>query len=158
MRPVVRVDHGFTASSPALLDRHPERRWSSAQRSVVSDRPADDAAAERIEHDRAVDLPRAGRMLGDIGQPELVRAVTDEHPVDEMVDRRDTGQPPSSRRPGATPDPGARVGAFMCSHLHFPGLSLQLIRTHAEGLNANGRPAIRFPTLVRMVSSTRASL
>ena len=38
------------------------------------DRPADHAAGEGVEHDRAVDLALAGGVLGDVGHPQLVRA------------------------------------------------------------------------------------
>jgi len=82
------MNHGLTASGLALLDRHPSALHVRAAVWLVADRPADDAAAERVEHDRAVDLPLAGRMLDDVDQPELVRAVADEHPVDEIISRR----------------------------------------------------------------------
>ena len=70
---VVGVDHACRGRL-AVLDRHPERVARQRRGRVVADRPADDAAAERVEHDGAVDLALPGRVLGDVGQPQLVRA------------------------------------------------------------------------------------
>src|SRR4051812_24112781 len=74
---VIGMDHR-AASGVALLDRHPERVRGQASGWVVADRPADDAAAERVEDDGAVDLALPGRVLGDVGQPELIRTLSPE--------------------------------------------------------------------------------
>ena len=47
-------------------------------------RPADDAAAPDIEHDGQVEEARPGRDVGDVGHPELVRAVGREVPIDQI--------------------------------------------------------------------------
>ena len=42
---------------------------------MAVDRPADDSAGVRVEDDAAVHLPLTGRVLGDVGEPELVRSI-----------------------------------------------------------------------------------
>jgi hypothetical protein len=65
LRPVVAMDHGFAASRLALLDRHLERVCREGGGRVLADRPADHTAAERVEHDGAVNLALTGRMVRD---------------------------------------------------------------------------------------------
>jgi hypothetical protein len=102
----IRVDHRRTASRLALIDRHPKRVAGKSRGRVVADRPADHAAAERVEDDRAVHLALAGGMLGDVGDPKAVGAIADEHAVDEVVRGRRSWQA-ALPRSGAAGDPGA---------------------------------------------------
>ena len=61
----------------------------------MADRPADNPPAERVEHDSAEHLALACRMLGDVRHPQLVGPLTHEHPVDEIVGRRDARDAPA---------------------------------------------------------------
>ena len=57
---------GVSAGSACAAVRSafsPERVAGQGSGRVVADRPADDAAAEGVEHDSAVDLALAGRVL-----------------------------------------------------------------------------------------------
>jgi hypothetical protein len=49
------------------------------------DGPTDHLARVQIEHHAAVELPFAGRMLGDVGQPQLVRTSGDELALDQVL-------------------------------------------------------------------------
>ena len=82
-------------------------RWSIAMPSALRhqrrglargiDRPADDPAGEDVEHDRAIDLALACRVLGDVGDPEPFGIVKTEVPLDEIVRGRDVRHPPEPR-------------------------------------------------------------
>ena len=52
-----------------VKDRHPESVGDQCRGLSGVDRPADDAAAERVEHDTAVELALTGAVLGDVGDP-----------------------------------------------------------------------------------------
>ena len=109
------MDHR-PADRVALLDRHPERVAGQRRGRVVADRPADDAAAERVEHDRAVDLALAGRVLGDVGQPQLVGPVAAELAVDEILGgRRARRLATSGRRCGRRSRPAASASRPRCA-------------------------------------------
>ena len=45
---------------------------------MVVHRPADHAAAERVDHDRDIQPSFAGPLLGDVGNPEPIRRVRPE--------------------------------------------------------------------------------
>jgi hypothetical protein len=63
------------------------------------------ASSTRVfQHNRAVHLPLAGRVLGDIGHPQLVGPLADEYAVDEVISR---GGP---RR--APPFPGSAAAGY----------------------------------------------
>ena len=47
-------------------------------------RPAHDATAERIEHDRQIEKARPCRNVGDIGHPQQIRPVRREVAVDQI--------------------------------------------------------------------------
>ena len=47
-------------------------------------RPADDAAAVRIEHDRQIEEARPGRNVGDVGDPQQIRPFCREVAVDQV--------------------------------------------------------------------------
>jgi hypothetical protein len=49
------------------------------------DGPADHSAREEVEHDAAVDLALTGRVLGDVGQPQLVGRRGHEAALDEVL-------------------------------------------------------------------------
>ena len=68
----------------AVLDRHTQGggEWPGGGGVVYG--PADDAAAEHVEHDCAVDLAFSGWMLGHVGHPQLVRLMADEVPLDQI--------------------------------------------------------------------------
>jgi hypothetical protein len=100
------MDHR-AADGVALLDRHPERVASQRGGWVVADRPADDAAAERVEHDRAVDLALPGRVFGDVGQPQVVRTAAPELAVDEVFGGRHARNASPLASAVAAGDPGS---------------------------------------------------
>ena len=52
---------------------------------VVVDGPADDVAGEHVDDCGAVDLPFSGEVFGDVGAPDVVRAVHREVAVDQVV-------------------------------------------------------------------------
>ena len=81
----------------ALLDGHSQSiRYERCGRMGV-DRPADDASTERIENHRAIDLAFTGRMLGDVGDPQLVATLPPELPLHAIVCGGDVGNPSVSR-------------------------------------------------------------
>jgi len=63
---------------------HPERVDDEFGALVVVDRPADDFTREGVDDRSAVDLPFSGGVFGDVGTPDLVRALDDEVPVDQV--------------------------------------------------------------------------
>jgi hypothetical protein len=54
--------------------RHAQRVEDEGRRLRRVDRPADDEPRERVEHDAAVHLALARRVLGDVGHPQPIRA------------------------------------------------------------------------------------
>ena len=74
-------------------DARAGRRCASAMSSACEDelgaqvrrhRPADDAPAPHIEHDRQVEEARPGRDVGDVGDPEPIRAGGREVPLHQI--------------------------------------------------------------------------
>ena len=65
-------------------DRHPERIDHEFGAHVVADRPTDDSAREHVDNRSAVDFPFPRGVFGDVGTPDLVRALDDEVPVDQV--------------------------------------------------------------------------
>jgi hypothetical protein len=57
-----------------LADRHLQRVKHQLGAQVVCHRPAHDLAAEGIEYDGEIQEPHARRNVGDIGNPQPVRA------------------------------------------------------------------------------------
>ena len=90
----------MTCCGPALRDRHVQRGQDQARAQVRRHRPADDATTPHVEHDRQVQHSRRGRDVGDVGDPELVRA-----------GRRETA---------AAPDPGAGRAVRGAHRRHRP--------------------------------------
>ncbi len=101
---VIGMDHGAAALGFALFYGHPERVGGERGGRVVADRPADHASAVGVENDRAVHLALAGRVLGNVGQPQLIRAFPTESAVDQIVRARLARHPSSFRRSRATRD------------------------------------------------------
>lgn len=105
---------------------------------VIGDRPADDAAAEHAEDRTAVDLALPRRVLGHVSDPEPVRAVGHELPLDQvLVDRR--GRPVT-----ALP---AVTDALDAGGAHQPGNSLlpDPMSTSKLEFGMDPRGAIRGP-------------
>ena len=63
-------------------------------------RPAHDASAEHVEHNRAVHLAFASRVLGDVGDPEPVGFAARELAVDEITGSRLVRDTPVLRSAG----------------------------------------------------------
>jgi len=76
---------------------------------MIGDRPAHHAAGEDIEDDRGVDPALTGAVLGDVGDPQPVRALGDEAAVDQV-------RPGRSRGPG--PAPPATVNPLEPDQFH----------------------------------------
>ena len=72
---------------------------------MVRDRPAHDAAAERVEDDRQVHLALAGGVFGDVHHPQPVGAVGVELAADEVV-AGFGAVPAGAAVPAAAMDPG----------------------------------------------------
>jgi hypothetical protein len=68
----------------AAPERHVEGVGDELGAAVIAEAPAQDPAAPGVEHERAVDPAFVGAVLGDVGDPELVRAVDCELVVDEI--------------------------------------------------------------------------
>src|ERR1700722_5145059 len=68
----------------APVNRHIQRIEYELGAQVIRHGPANDAAAARIQHDGDVQESRPGRNIRDICDPELIRAISDELPVNEV--------------------------------------------------------------------------
>ena len=66
--------------------RDRQRRWHPR-----TDRVADDALGEHVLDEAGVELSFRGLVLGDVGDPELVRPGRREVPLDEVVMDRGSG-------------------------------------------------------------------
>ena len=91
LRPLVAVDDGRSLCRATLLDRHAQGIRYERCRGMGIDRPAYDAAAERIEDDRAVHLAFAGRVLGDVRHPQLIATLAFELPLHAIRRASDMG-------------------------------------------------------------------
>jgi len=107
----------------APLGCHAECVEDQARRLRGVDRPAHDLAAEGVQHHAAEDLALASGVLGDVGDPQLVRAVAPELAADQ-VKRRDP------RELGAARQPPARQA-----------LQAELAHDVADGVVTDGDPA-----------------
>jgi len=63
---------------------HPERVEHEAGGLGAVDGPASDVTAEGVEHDAAEHLALAGRVLGDVGHPQLIGPLAPKRPADEI--------------------------------------------------------------------------
>ena len=68
----------------SLADGHVERLDDELGAEVTRYRPADNAAAPGIEHDRQVEKPGPGRNVGDVRHPEAIWLLDGEFSVDEV--------------------------------------------------------------------------
>ena len=77
---------GITATGfgSSVRDGHPESVGDKRRCLCRVDRPADDASAERVEHDTAVEFAFAGAVFGDVGDPQSVRFAAGKLPLDEI--------------------------------------------------------------------------
>jgi hypothetical protein len=69
---------------PAHCQRHVQGVEHQLRVQGRRHRPADDAAAERIECDRQLEEAGPGRNVGDIGHPQQVRALGGEVALDQI--------------------------------------------------------------------------
>lgn len=97
-------------SGGALEQRHVERLEDDFGLQGVGERPADDLAAEGVDHDRRIEPALPGGVLGDVGHPQHVRLARPEAALDEVVgERRLVGGAPHALR---TPAVGADEACF----------------------------------------------
>jgi len=80
---VIGVDHSPSRRG-AVGEGHLQGTGDQTGGLVVIDRPAHDAAGERVEHDRAVQLALPGRVFSDVGDPEPVGLFACKVAVDEI--------------------------------------------------------------------------
>ena len=66
----------------ALRKRHLQRIEHQRRFEVMSHCPADDASGPHIQHDGEIQETRPGRHIGDVGDPESIRTLGAEAPVD----------------------------------------------------------------------------
>lgn len=83
LRAPVGVDDG--AIRAALPAGHLQGIDDQFGADVVGDRPAHDLATERVDDRAAVDPAVRRAMLGDVGEPDPVRRVGAELPLDQVV-------------------------------------------------------------------------
>jgi hypothetical protein len=76
-----------------LLDRHSQSVGDQGYRGLAVDRPTDDASAKRIENHGTVHLALASWVLGDVGDPQLITALSTELPTNTVLCRGDVGHP-----------------------------------------------------------------
>jgi hypothetical protein len=69
----------------ALRQGHVESIEHELGLQIVAHRPADDPAREGIQHDSQVEEPGPGRDVGDVRDPEPVRRIGVEVPVDQIA-------------------------------------------------------------------------
>src|SRR5690606_27066068 len=105
-------------SRPAPLEGHVERLEDELGPEMRAHRPADDASAPNVEHNREIEESTPGRYVSDVGDPELVRAGSVKLPPDEIRCRRSVGASP--RRAHTT----ASADALQALLLHQPGNAL----------------------------------
>lgn len=72
-------------SRPPLIVRHLERVEDQGRLQVRRHRPADNAAAEGVEHYGEIEKASPRRHVGDVGHPELVRGICREVALDEVT-------------------------------------------------------------------------
>jgi hypothetical protein len=102
------------ASRFALTDGHVHRIEHKLGLEVHSHRPAHDAPGEGVEDDRQVEESRPGRDIGDVCDPELVRLLGVEVPIDQV------GRRPHALVPDGRPDTSATTDAGQAGDLHQP--------------------------------------
>ena len=125
---------------PALRHRHLQRLEHQRRAQVRGDRPAHDPAAEHVEDDGQVEEACQGRHVGDISDPEAIRRIRFEAPLDPIRCRPGLGSPARRARAAAPAHPGDAQGA------HHSRDALAADRDAGCGqLGVNPRRAIRSP-------------
>jgi hypothetical protein len=69
----------------ATFDGHAERGVDHRRRRPAVQRPAHHPTGPGVENHAAVQLSLSGRVLGDVGHPQLVRALPSELPLHEVL-------------------------------------------------------------------------
>jgi hypothetical protein len=101
------VDHDG-ADRLTAGDRCPQRRDSELGGHSIGDRVADDPVGEHVFDRAAVELALERGVLGDVGQPDGVRPIGGEVPLDEVVVHgraRRLGAAPPALLGGGRPQP-----------------------------------------------------
>ena len=99
LRPLVAVDDRVP-TRPALVDGHAQRIGDERGTWLGVDRPADHSARPGVEDHGAVHLALSRRVLGDIGDPELVRLVTMKLPLGTIAGSGHAGDVAEARTSG----------------------------------------------------------
>jgi len=86
------MDQLDVGASAALSERHLERFEHQVGAHVGRELPANDLAAEGVDHEGEEDEPFPAAQVRDVGDPELVRARRQEVPLDKI------GRPPRACR------------------------------------------------------------
>jgi len=107
---------------PTLAEGHVEGVQNQLGSQVVGHRPADDPAAPDIHDDREIEKARRGWDVGDIGDPQLVRASCLEVAVHQIGCGSCLFVAPCRDRAAA---PAA--GADQTGHAHQPGNPLAAV-------------------------------
>jgi len=91
-------------------ERHPERVDDQARAHVGGHRPADDQPRVGVLDGGEVQPPLAGAQIGDVSDPQHVRAIGAELPLDQIARGRDPRDPDRGAPPLAGPDAGDTSG------------------------------------------------
>jgi hypothetical protein len=94
-----------TAFRPAARERHLERVDDEARAHVRRHRPAHDLAGVRVLDRGQIEPALPGPQVSDVRDPQHVRAIGSELPLDEICGRGDPRDP--DRRPPALAGPDA---------------------------------------------------
>ncbi len=107
------VDHGLALSGVAPPAGHVQGVYDQFGAQVIGDGPADREAGEHVDHDRAVDPALAGAVLGDVGDPQLVRGVGDRAGAGRAVAPRVEPRRGHAQDPAGHRDENPVSGQFM---------------------------------------------
>ena len=113
------MDH---VSRPTLAEGHVQGVQNQLGSQMVGHRPADDPAAPDIHDDRQIEEARRGRDVGDVGDPQLVRAGGLEVAVHQIG--RGSGLFVALRRDRAA---APAAGADQTGRAHQPGNPLAAV-------------------------------
>ena len=104
----------YRSGGLTVFDGHGERVGGEGGVGPRVDGPAHDAAAEDIQHDRAVDLAFPRGVLGDVGDPQLIGLVTGELAVHQVTGGRTVGDL-------AIAGPARQAGQAVAAHHQLNG-------------------------------------
>jgi len=107
---VVGMVHGLTGRGPTPPKRHLQGVHDELGAHVVSDRPAQHDATERVENHGQVHLAVRGGVLGHVGHPQAVGLIGVEPAVHQIITRRRCGVA-TGATPPAPVDPHDPVNA-----------------------------------------------